>query len=165
MVGSKDPRRNIRETISACASSFLTCADRALLSPHSSLSICSSRSLWPQPISPCTLVIFYCCFLLFFHGFAKTSGECFPHFPLFVFVTVVRLTGPLLSSLIFWGLFLCIWRLNRRLFKSSKNIWVPISPPPMPFIQSKGFSAFSPSAIPCKVLVWRYSLKMHVACQ
>lgn len=66
MAGSKDPRRNIRETISACASSFLTCADRALLSPHSSLSICSSRSLWPQPISPCTFVIFYFCFLLFF---------------------------------------------------------------------------------------------------
>ena len=103
--------------------------------------------------------------VIFSHGFSKTSGECFPHFPLFVFVTVVRLTGPLLSSLIFWGLFLCIWRLNTRLFKSSKNIWVPISPPPMRFIQSKGFSAFSPSAIPCKVLVWGYSLKMHVACQ
>ena len=30
------------------------------------LSICSSRSLWPQPISPCTLVNFCFCFLLFF---------------------------------------------------------------------------------------------------
>ena len=94
IAGSKDLCRNIREMISACTSSVLTCTDPVFLSPH--LSSPSTRADHSDPSQSAhvlwLIVVSFSCY--FFSWFYKDIWQIFSHRPqdwkIFVFIPISK---------------------------------------------------------------------------